>query len=63
VPVLGNKGQPCFIYSALYDDDEEFLRRYGEPSRARWMLAHYATEPTATTARTRLQLLLNLPVS
>lgn len=55
--MLGNKALECFTYSALYDDDAEFLRRYGEPDRAAWMGRYYASEDKATHALARLKLL------
>ena len=53
--VLGGKGASCFGWSAAYDDDEEFLRRYGEPARARWMLAYHANDLRLTAACRRLR--------
>lgn len=55
--MLGNKSPECFIYSGLHDSDDEFLRRYGEPVRASWMISHYRDHNEATHAVARLTLL------
>jgi len=57
VPVLGNKGAECFAWSAAHDDDAEFLRRYGEPERAKFMLSFHAGDPAAAAACLRLSVL------
>lgn len=46
-PVLGHKALACFLWSAEHDDDAEFLRRYGEPTRAKFMLEFHGLEKTA----------------
>jgi hypothetical protein len=56
--VLGQKGLECFTWSAAHDDDAEFLRRYGEPDRARWMLDWHGADPAAAAACARLSALL-----
>lgn len=57
-PVLGHKGLECFVFSAAHDPDDEFLRRYGEPSRARFMLSFHGQDPAAAAACARLKALL-----
>jgi hypothetical protein len=57
VPVLGNKGAECFAWSAAHDDDAEFLRRYGDPQRAIFMLSFHAGDPATRDARKRLKTL------
>lgn len=55
---LGGKHSECFAYSAAYDSDEEFLRRYaGTPDRVKFMLEFHADDDTTAIARERLALL------
>ena len=59
--MLGGKAPECFVWSAAHDDDAEFLRRYGEPVRARWMLEYHANDPNTAGARQRLASLTSQP--
>jgi len=56
--VLGHKSLECFVYSATYDTDEEFLRRYGDIYRANWMQRYHGPDPAAAAALARLKSLL-----